>query len=174
MGNSSKVTPCLWMDGTAEEAAEFYVSLLDDSRIDRIVRSPADNPSTPAGAVLTVEFTLAGQPFVALNGGPEFRFTEAVSFIIHCEDQAEVDRLWDALTSGGGSPGPCGWLKDRFGLSWQIIPRALDEMLTDPDQERAGRAMQAMLSMGKIDIAALRAAFEGQVAATKEPDVAMS
>ena len=169
MGNSSKVTPCLWMDGTAEEAAEFYVSLLDDSRIDRIVRSPADNPSTPAGAVLTVEFTLAGQPFVALNGGPEFRFTEAVSFIIHCEDQAEVDRLWDALTSGGGSPGPCGWLKDRFGLSWQIIPRALDEMLSAPDQERAGRAMQAMLSMSKIDIAALRSAFEGQVAGTQGP-----
>lgn len=156
-----KITPCLWFDGVAEEAASFYISLLPDSRIDKIFRSPADNPSTPAGAVLTVDFTLAGQRFEGLNGGPDFQFTEATSFVIDCDDQAEVDRLWDGLTEGGGSPGPCGWLKDRFGLSWQIIPRELGEMLNDPDQERAGRAMEAMLQMSKIDVAALRQAFEG-------------
>ncbi len=157
----TKITPCLWFDGNAEEAAEFYISLLPDSQVDRVSRSPADNPSTPAGAVLTVDFTVAGQPFMGLNGGPEFAFTEAVSFMIDCEDQTEVDRLWDALIAGGGSPGPCGWLKDRFGLSWQIVPRQLGEMLGDPDQERAGRVMEAMLRMTKIDIAELRRAFDG-------------
>jgi predicted 3-demethylubiquinone-9 3-methyltransferase (glyoxalase superfamily) len=158
----SKITPCLWFNGQAEEAAKFYVSLLPNSRIDKVMRSPADNPSTPAGAVLTVDFTLAGQPFVGLNGGPQFPFTEAVSFTIYCEDQAEVDRLWEALTQGGGSPRPCGWLKDRFGLSWQIVPRALPEMLGDANREAAGRAMQAMLKMGKLDIAALRRAYEAK------------
>ena len=158
----SRITPCLWYDGVAEEAANFYVSLLPDSRVDRVTLSPADNPSTPAGAVLTVDFTLAGQQFTGLNGGPQFPFTEAVSFVIECEDQAEVDRLWDALTDGGGSPGPCGWLKDRYGVSWQIVPRELNEMLSDPDQERAGRAMEAMLKMGKLDIAELRRAFDGE------------
>jgi predicted 3-demethylubiquinone-9 3-methyltransferase (glyoxalase superfamily) len=158
----SKITPCLWFNGQAEEAAKFYVSLLPDSRIDKVMRSPADNPSTPAGAVLTVEFTLGGQPFIGLNGGPQFSFTEAVSFTIHCEDQAEVDRLWEALTRDGGSPGPCGWLKDRFGLSWQIVPRALGKMLSDPNREAAGRAMQAMLKMGKLDIATLKRAYEGR------------
>jgi len=160
----SKVTPCLWFDGNAEEAANFYVSLLRDSRIDNVSRSPADNPSTPAGAVLTVDFTVAGQRFQGLNGGPDFTFSEAISFVIDCEDQAEVDRLWAVLTEGGGSPGPCGWLKDRFGLSWQIVPRQLVEMLADPDQERAGRAMKAMLQMSKIDVAALRRAFDGEAA----------
>jgi predicted 3-demethylubiquinone-9 3-methyltransferase (glyoxalase superfamily) len=158
----SKITPCLWFDGNAEEAAKFYVSLLPDSRIDKVTRSPADNPSTPAGAVLTVEFTLAGQPFMGLNGGPAFHFTEAVSFTIHCEDQAEVDRLWEALLQGGGSPSDCGWLKDRFGLSWQITPRILPQMLSDPNREAAARAMKAMMQMGKLDIAALRRAYEGQ------------
>ena len=114
----SKITPCLWFDGRAEEAAAFYVSLLPDSRIDKVARTPADNPSTPKGAVLVVEFTLAGRRFVGLNGGPQFPFTEAVSLVIDCEDQAEVDRLWDTLTADGGSPGRCGWLKDRYGLSW--------------------------------------------------------
>jgi len=158
----SKITPCLWFNGQAEEAANFYVTLLPDSRVGKVMRSPADNPSTPAGAVLTVEFTLAGQKFVGLNGGPQFPFTEAVSFTIDCENQAEVDRLWEALLKGGGSPGPCGWLKDRFGLSWQIVPRALTEMLTSPDKEAAGRAMQAMLKMGKLDIAALKSAYAGK------------
>jgi predicted 3-demethylubiquinone-9 3-methyltransferase (glyoxalase superfamily) len=157
-----KITPNLWFDGNAEEAANFYVSLLPDSRVETVSRSPADNPSTPAGAVLLVDFTLAGQRFTGINGGPQFQFSEAVSFAIDCEDQAEVDRLWDALTEGGGSAGQCGWLKDRYGLSWQVIPRQLGEMLGDPDQARAGRAMEAMLRMTKIDIAEMRRAFEGE------------
>jgi predicted 3-demethylubiquinone-9 3-methyltransferase (glyoxalase superfamily) len=160
----SKIAPCLWFDGQAEEAARFYVSLLPDSRIDKVMRSPADNPSTPKGAVLVVEFTLAGQPFIGLNGGPQFRFTEAVSFAVDCEDQAEVDRLWDSL-SEKGSPGQCGWLKDRFGVSWQIVPKALKELLSDPDRERAGRVMQAMMRMTKIDIGGLRKAYDGGPAA---------
>ena len=157
----SKIAPCLWFDGRAEEAAAFYVSLLPDSRIDRVVRSPADNPGTPAGAVLVVDFTVAGQRFVGLNGGAQFPFTEAVSFVINCEDQAEVDRLWDTLVADGGSPVQCGWLKDRFGLSWQIVPKALPDLLSSADRERAGRAMQAMLQMKKIDIGRLYKAFEG-------------
>jgi predicted 3-demethylubiquinone-9 3-methyltransferase (glyoxalase superfamily) len=161
----SKITPCLWFNGQAEEAAHFYVSLLPDSRVTKVMRSPADNPSTPAGAALMVEFTLAGRPFLGLNGGPQFPFTEAVSFSIDCEDQAEVDRLWEALTRGGGSPGQCGWLKDRFGLSWQIVPRALPKLLNDANREAAGRVMQAMLKMSKIDIAALKRAYEGKPAA---------
>jgi predicted 3-demethylubiquinone-9 3-methyltransferase (glyoxalase superfamily) len=136
--------------------------LLPDSRVDSVARSPADNPSTPAGAVLVVDFTLAGQPFRAINGGPQFSFTEAVSFVIDCEDQAEVDRLWNALLEGGGSPGQCGWLKDRYGMSWQIVPRQLGEMLGDPDAEKARRAMEAMLRMSKIEVAAMRAAFDGE------------
>ena len=157
----SKITPCLWFDGNAEEAAKFYVSLLPGSHVETVMRSPADNPSTPAGAVLVVDFTLAGQRFTALNGGPDFAFTEAVSFVIDCEDQAEVDRLWDALIAGGGSPSQCGWLKDRFGLSWQIIPRQLGELLGSPDAEGSRRAMEAMLKMTKIDVAELRRAFAG-------------
>ena len=157
----SKIAPCLWFDGQAEEAAKFYVSLLPDSRIDRVMRSPADTPSGPAGMVLTVDFTLAGQQFVGLNGGPQFQFTEAVSFTINCEDQAEVDRLWSALTEGGGSEVACGWLKDRFGLSWQIVPTPLMEMLTSPEREKAKRAMEAMMQMVKLDIAALRKAYDG-------------
>ena len=158
----SKITPCLWFDGNAEEAAGLYVSLLPDSRVDSVARSLADNPSTPAGAVLVVDFTLAGQPFRAINGGPQFSFTEAVSFVIDCEDQAEVDRLWNALLEGGGSPGQCGWLKDRYGMSWQIVPRQLGEMLGDTDAEKARRAMEAMLRMSKIEGAAMRAAFDGE------------
>lgn len=157
----SKITPCLWFDGEGEEAARFYTSLLPDSRIDRVMRSPADNPSTPEGAVLTVEFTLAGQQFMALNGGPQFPFTEAISFTIDCEDQAEVDRLWDALTRDGGEPSQCGWLKDKFGVSWQIVPRGAMELFTGKDKDGARRAMQAMLEMTKLDIAALRRAYEG-------------
>ena len=157
----SKITPCLWFDGNAEEAASLYVSLLPDSRVDSVSRSPADNPTTPAGAVLVVDFTLAGLPLRGINGGPQFAFTEAISFAVDCTDQAEVDRLWDALIEGGGSPGQCGWLKDRYGVSWQIVPRQLGEMLGDPDGEKARRAMEAMLRMSKIDIAAMRAAFDG-------------
>lgn len=159
-----KVTPCLWFNHNAEEAANFYASVLPDSRVTNVMRSPADNPSTPAGAVLVVEFTVAGQQFQGLNGGPEFPFTEAVSFVIECEDQAEVDRLWEALPASGGSPGRCGWLKDRFGVSWQVVPREMDEMLASPNQEGARRAMEAMLQMTKLDLPALQRAFEGATA----------
>lgn len=156
----AKLFPCLWFDGNAEEAANFYVTLLPDSHVDTVWRSPAETPSGPVGMVLTVDFTLAGQQLQGLNGGPHFKFNEAVSFVIRCDDQAEVDRLWDALTAGGGEPGPCGWLKDRFGLSWQIVPRRLDELLRDPDPERARRAMEAMLKMGKIEVSELEQAAD--------------
>jgi predicted 3-demethylubiquinone-9 3-methyltransferase (glyoxalase superfamily) len=156
-----KITTCLWFDGKAEEAAEFYTSIIPDSRIDKVNLSPADNPSTPAGAVLTVDFTLGGRSFIALNGGPEFSFTEAVSLSIDCEDQAEVDRYWDALVAGGGSHSVCGWLKDRFGLSWQVVPKQLPAFLAGPDRDGAARAMEAMLQMTKLDVEKLREAYEG-------------
>jgi len=155
------IAPCLWFDGNAEDAAQLYTSLFPDSRVDKVHRSPADNPSTPEGAVLTVEFTLAGRPFIGLNGGPEFSFTEAVSFSIDCKDQGEVDRYWDALIEGGGEPSQCGWLKDRFGVSWQVIPRQLPELLNAPDRDGARRAMEAILQMSKIDVAKLKEAYEG-------------
>jgi predicted 3-demethylubiquinone-9 3-methyltransferase (glyoxalase superfamily) len=151
----------LWFDGDAEEAAEFYTSTFPNSRIDKVVRAAADTPSNKKGEVITVEFTLDGTTFVGLNGGPEFRFNEAVSFVIECEDQAEVDRLWDALTADGGEPGPCGWLKDRYGLSWQITPKELNDMLDDQDADKARRAMEAMLKMGKLEVEELRRAYEG-------------
>ena len=156
----SKITPCLWFDGQAEEAASFYVSLLSDSHIDQVVRSPADTPSGPEGSVLLVEFTLAGQEFTALNGGPHFKFNESVSFVIDCADQEEVDRLWEALTADESAE-QCGWLKDRFGLSWQIIPSALPRLLSDPDTAKTNRVMNAMLGMKKIDIAELERAGAG-------------
>jgi len=156
-----KITPCLWFDGQAEQAARYYVSLLPDSRIDRVVRSPAKTPSGPAGMVLAVEFTLAGTKFSGLNGGPQYQFTEAISFQIACQDQAEVDRLWSAL-SEGGSPGRCGWLKDRWGLSWQILPTRLHQLLGDPDPDRSRRAMEAMLKMSKLSIAELERAADGR------------
>jgi predicted 3-demethylubiquinone-9 3-methyltransferase (glyoxalase superfamily) len=146
-----KITPFLWFDTQAEEAATFYVSLFDDAEITNIARYPEGAPGEP-GAVMTVAFTLAGQEFTALNGGPVFDFTEAVSFYVHCKDQDEVDRFWSRLTADGGEPGQCGWLKDRFGLSWQIVPDRLTELLSDPDPARAQAAMQAMLQMNKIDI----------------------
>jgi predicted 3-demethylubiquinone-9 3-methyltransferase (glyoxalase superfamily) len=160
----SKITPCLWYDGTAEAAARLYTSLLPDSRIDRIVCAPSDTPSGPKGMVLLVEFTLAGSKFMGLNGGPQFPFTEAVSFQIETEDQAETDRLSDALIAGGGAQGNCGWLKDRWGMSWQIVPRRLQELMTHADSHVAGRVSQAMMGMHRIDIAALEAAAQGEVA----------
>jgi predicted 3-demethylubiquinone-9 3-methyltransferase (glyoxalase superfamily) len=153
--------PCLWFDGKAEEAAEFYAGLLPDSHVDSVWRTPADTPSGPIGTVLTVDFTLLGQRVQGLNGGPDFQFNEAVSFVVECDGQAEVDRLWDALTADGGEPGPCGWLKDRYGLSWQIVPEELNVLVSDPDPERARRAMEAMLQMGKIEVEALRRAADG-------------
>jgi predicted 3-demethylubiquinone-9 3-methyltransferase (glyoxalase superfamily) len=157
----TSIATCLWFNGEAEAAARLYTSLLPDSRIDRVVKSPADNPSTREGEILTVEFTLAGQRFIGLNGGPEFPFTEAVSISIECEDQEEVDRLWTSLILGGGQPGQCGWLKDRFGLSWQVVPREMNEMLAGPDAAGAKRVMEAMLQMTKLDVAKLREAYEG-------------
>lgn len=157
----NKISSCLWFNGTAEEAARFYTSLFPDSRIDKVHRAAADNPSTPEGAVLTVDFTVAGQPFIGLNGGPEFQFSEAVSFSIACADQAEVDRYWEALIEGGGEHSVCGWLKDRFGLSWQVVPRQLEEYLDGPDRPGAERAMKAMLEMTKLDVEKLREAYEG-------------
>lgn len=160
----SKITPCLWFDGQAEEAAKFYVSLLPDSRIDHVQRNMMDTPSGKTGTVLVVKFTLAGQQFVGLNGGPQYQFTPAVSFMIDCADQAEVDRLWDALTKDGGEPVACGWLKDRYGVSWQIVPSEMLPLLADPDRDKAARAMAAMMKMIKIDIAAVKAAAEGRPA----------
>ena len=155
-----KLIPCLWFDTDGEAAAELYTSVFPNSKILGVSRYPEAAPR-PAGTVMTVSFELNGQEFLALNGGPEFTFTEAVSFQVFCEDQDEVDRYWNAL-SDGGEEGPCGWLKDRFGLSWQIVPTRLMELLSDPDKERAQRAMQAMLGMKKIEIAELeRAADEG-------------
>jgi predicted 3-demethylubiquinone-9 3-methyltransferase (glyoxalase superfamily) len=151
-----KITPFLWFDTEAEEAAAFYTSLFEGSRVGAVSRYGEGSPGEP-GRVMTVEFELAGQTYVALNGGPEFPFTEAVSLQVSCEDQAEVDRLWDALTEGGAES-QCGWLKDRYGLSWQIVPTRLHELLGDPDPGRSQRAMQAMLGMKKLDVAALEAA----------------
>lgn len=158
---SHKIIPCIWYDGAAEEAAALYTSLLPDSRIDSVNRSPVDTPSGPAGSVLTVEFTLAGRPYLGLNGGPAFPHTEAVSFQIMTDDQIETDRLWYALIADGGQESACSWLKDRWGLSWQIVPRRLWELVKDPDPGRAQRAMTAMMSMRKIDIAALERAADG-------------
>ena len=155
------IAPCLWFDGQAEQAAQFYTSVFPDSRIDKVHRSPADNPSTPAGAVLTVDFTLSGQKFIGLNGGPDFQFSEAISFSIDCEDQAEVDRYWDALIAGGGEHSVCGWLKDRYGVSWQVIPKAIERYFDGSDRAGAARAMAAMLQMTKIDVEELREAYEG-------------
>jgi predicted 3-demethylubiquinone-9 3-methyltransferase (glyoxalase superfamily) len=157
---AQKIVPCLWFDGAAEDAARFYTSLLPDSRIDNVVRAPADYPAGEAGAVLVVEFILAGSRYIALNAGPQARFNDAVSFQIHTEDQAETDRLWDAITANGGAERDCSWCEDRWGLRWQIVPRRLMQLMADPDRERAGRAMQAMMTMRKIDIAALEAAVE--------------
>ena len=156
-----RIIPCLWYNYDAEEAANFYITLLPDSEIQNVVRSPADTPSNKAGDVLVVEFTLAGRPYIGLNGGPLFRFSEAVSFQIRTEDQAETDRLWDAIVSNGGAESMCGWCKDRWGLSWQITPKRLLELNADPDPARARRAMEAMLEMRKIDIAAVERAADG-------------
>jgi predicted 3-demethylubiquinone-9 3-methyltransferase (glyoxalase superfamily) len=156
-----KVYPCLWFEKDAEAAAALYTSLVPDSHIDNVWRTPADTPSGPEGTVLTVELTIAGQRFLILAGGPSaFSFTEAVSIVIECDDQAETDRLWGTLTADGGEPGPCGWLKDRWGVSWQIVPKRLNELTSDPDPERARRAMEAMLKMSRIEIAELERAAD--------------
>ncbi|MCX5418547.1 VOC family protein [Streptomyces sp. NBC_00078] len=154
-------TTCLWFDGQAEEAAHFYVSVFKNSSIGRVSHY-TEGAMQPAGTVLTVDFTVNGHKFVALNGGPQFKFTEAISFQMFCQNQEEIDHYWTKLTEGGGEPGPCGWLKDRFGVSWQVIPEGLDEMISDPDTAKSSRAMQAMLKMHKLDIAALEKAYKGE------------
>jgi len=153
------IQPCLWFDTQALEAAEVYTSLFPDSEITR-VRHYGRDEMRPEGTVLTVEFTLRGQPYTALNGGPQFTFSEAISLEVHCESAAEVDHYWDALTADGGEEGPCGWLKDRFGLSWQVVPVELTAMLDDPDEAKRHAVMQAMLAtVGKLDVERLRAAY---------------
>jgi predicted 3-demethylubiquinone-9 3-methyltransferase (glyoxalase superfamily) len=159
----SKITPCLWFDGNAEEAANFYASVLPDSRVDKVVRAPSDYPSGKTGDVLVVEFTLAGQKFTGLNGGPEFKFNEAVSFQIDCKDQAEVDRLTEALSAVPEAE-QCGWVKDQYGLSWQIVPTRLTQLLADSDPAIAKRTFEAMMTMKRIDIAAIERAAEGEPA----------
>ena len=156
-----KITPFLWYAREAEEAAAFYASVFPDSRVDSVTTMPSESPSGPPGSVKVVEFTLFGQPFTAMSAGPLDPFNHAVSFVVNCEEQAEIDRYWDGLLRGGGSPEQCGWLKDRFGLSWQIVPKVLGEMMADPDKAKAKRATDAMLKMVKLDVAALQAAFDG-------------
>jgi predicted 3-demethylubiquinone-9 3-methyltransferase (glyoxalase superfamily) len=156
----SGITPCLWFDGNAEEAANFYVALFPDSRVDAVHRSPGDYPAGKAGNVLLIEFTLMGRPFTGLNGGPQFKFTEAVSFQIPVETQAEVDRFTDALSAVPEAE-QCGWVKDRFGVSWQIVPRQLIRLMGDADRSRAKRAFEAIMPMKRIDIAALERAADG-------------
>ena len=154
------ITPCLWFDGAAEEAAKFYVSVFPKSKLGRIARYGDAGPG-PKGSVMTVAFKLAGQDFMGLNGGPEFKFTEAVSFTVYCDTQKEVDAYWEKLTAGGGREVQCGWVKDRFGLSWQIVPAILPKLAADKDAKKVERVMRAMLQMKKLDIAALKAAAKG-------------
>lgn len=155
-----KIITFLWFDGKAEEAAKFYTGLFDDSRIDETTYSTIDYPGGKEGDVITVAFTLSGHTFIAMNGGPGHPFTDAISLTIDCADQAEVDRYWDALGDGGEEV-QCGWIKDRFGLSWQVVPRILSKLLADPDRAKAKRAMEAMVQMVKIDVAAIEAAADG-------------
>lgn len=156
--SASKITTCLWFDTEGEEAAEFYCSVIPNSKVLDVSRYGEAGPGTP-GSAMTVSFELDGKPYVALNGGPMFSFTEAVSLQVSCQDQDEVDHYWNTLVEGG-EESMCGWLKDRYGFSWQIVPTALPELLGDPDPDRSQRAMKAMLSMGKIDIEAIRQAAD--------------
>jgi len=162
---SSPITPCIWMNGTAEEAANFYVALFDDARIDQIARYP-ENSAYPApfapGTAMLVNFTINGQPFAILNGGPEFPLTEAVSFVIPVEDQAELDRYWDGLVADGGSESVCGWCKDRFGVSWQVVPRKILDMQAQGTAEQNARLSAAVMTMRKLDVAVLEAAYAGE------------
>ena len=152
-----KITPCLWFDTEGEEAAQFYTSVFPNSRIVEVARYGSAGPR-PEGTVMTVSFELDGQRFTALNGGPDFKFNEAISLEVTCESQEEVDSYWNRLTADGGEEGPCGWLKDKYGVSWQIVPKVLTELISDPDQEKAQRVMAAMLQMKKIEIAELEKA----------------
>jgi predicted 3-demethylubiquinone-9 3-methyltransferase (glyoxalase superfamily) len=155
----AKIVPFLWYTKDAEEAAKFYCSLIPNSRVNAVNALPAESPSGPPGSVKIVDFELNGQPFQAMTAGPLDPFNHAISFMIYCDNQAEIDRLWSGLTAGGQEE-PCGWVKDRYGVSWQIVPRALEEMMRDKDQRRARRVAEAMLKMGKLDIAALKRAYD--------------
>jgi predicted 3-demethylubiquinone-9 3-methyltransferase (glyoxalase superfamily) len=160
-----KINPFVWFDNQAEEAVKFYTSIFKESKIGRILRcneQVAKTTGQPAGSVLTIEFEIAGEKVVALNGGPRFKFNESVSFVVNCETQAEVDYFWERLTADGGEESQCGWLKDKFGLSWQVIPTVLIDMLHDKDPEKAERVMKAMLQMQKIEIPKLKAAYGGK------------
>jgi predicted 3-demethylubiquinone-9 3-methyltransferase (glyoxalase superfamily) len=161
-----KITPFLWFDNNAEEAAQFYVSVFKNSRILAVTRYGDAGPG-PKGSVMVVSFQLEGQQFTALNGGPRFKFTEAFSFVVSCENQEEIDYYWNKLTAEGGQESACGWLKDKFGFSWQIVPTALGKLMTDKDPKKANRVMQALLQMKKIDIATLEEAAEGKVPVTR-------
>ncbi len=154
---SRPIAPCLWFDGNAEEAVAYYTSILPDSKVLHVDRFSDVGPD-PDAPVVFIEFQINGQPFQAINGGPQFPFTEAVSFAIKCANQGEVDSYWNTLPQGG-EPGPCGWLKDKYGVSWQVVPRVLNDLLRDPDRERAGQVMRRMLQMTKLDIAELQAAY---------------
>ena len=162
-----KITPFLWFKDNAEEAAKFYTSIFKNSKIGRILRyseevAKVSQSGQPAGSVLTIEFEIEGQKFVALNGGPEFKFNESISFVVNCETQKEVDYFWEKLTADGGEESQCGWLRDKFGMSWQVTPTVLIDMLHDKDPEKAERVMKAMLQMQKIDIEKLNAAYRGK------------
>jgi predicted 3-demethylubiquinone-9 3-methyltransferase (glyoxalase superfamily) len=154
-----KITPFLWFDHQAEEAANFYVSVFSNSKILRTVRYGEEGPG-PKGTIMTIEFRIEGQEFVALNGGPGVTFSQATSFVVHCTSQVEIDRLWEKLTDGG-EPQPCGWLKDRYGVTWQVVPVVLSDMLNDTDPQKAGRVMKAMLKLGKLEIKPLQKAYAG-------------
>ncbi len=167
MTDQIKMATCLWFNGNAEEAAKFYAATFPNSRVTAVRRAPADYPNGKAGDVLTVEFTVVGQPFVGLNGGPAFKFNEAISFQVFTDTQEETDRYWNAIVGAGGQESACSWCKDRFGLSWQIVPRALMEAIHDPDTAAAKRAMEAMMTMKKIDIAAIKAARAGTAHAAR-------
>jgi predicted 3-demethylubiquinone-9 3-methyltransferase (glyoxalase superfamily) len=156
-----KITPFLWYTNQAEEAAAFYASIFPDSRVERVTSLPSESPSGPADSVKIVDFVLFGQPFTAMSAGPLEAFNHAISFVVNCDTQAEIDRYWDGLLANGGSAEQCGWLKDRFGLSWQIVPGLLSQMMSDKDRSRAKRAADAMLTMVKLDLAALKKAFDG-------------
>lgn len=161
MAQPKRIHPFLWFDGQAGQAADFYLGLFRNSRLLRTQRWAMDTPGAKKGDVLAVDFELEGERFTALNGGPNFQFTPAVSFLVDCDDQAEIDRLWDGLLSGGGRPMQCGWLVDRFGVTWQVVPGVLREWMMDPDEEKARRTSLAMMAMVKLDIEALRRAHDG-------------
>jgi predicted 3-demethylubiquinone-9 3-methyltransferase (glyoxalase superfamily) len=161
----AKIIPSLWYTDKAEEAAKFYASIFPNSKVDRVSESPGDSPSGPAGSVKMVEFTLFGQPFFAMSAGPLDEFNHAISFTVNCKDQKEIDTYYDKLLAGGGKPEPCGWLKDKFGVSWQIVPEKMNDWNADKDRAKAKRVFEAMMKMQKLDYARLEAAFNGKAAA---------